>query len=123
MSDTPMTNEENYDAIVAPMLSACVAKCHELGFSMVARVEFGSGKSDNGDECEEDDGKEDAAIVRTEVGKTNLSAGQHLTHLAALSRGNFDTLAFSILREGGGENCVFLAEHARRIREKKETGV
>lgn len=94
-----MTNEEKYDAIVSPILRAAVEKCKELGFSMVARVEFEG---------------EDAAVVRT---PENKSAGQRLAHYAALSYGDIDSLCLAILREGDGHNSIFLARHAK----KKET--
>ena len=76
-----MTNEEIYDAEIAPELLKLCSRCKDLGMSFVACVEFdapnhGIGRTE--------------FMMPDEVGK--LSAAQRLTHWAARSAGNIDKL-------------------------------
>lgn len=94
-----MTNEEIYDAEIAPELLKLCKRCQELGMSFIACVEFdppnmGIGRT----EFQNPD----------EVGK--LSAAQRLTHWAARSQGNIDKLFMACDRHGRehGHSSVYL---------------
>lgn len=94
-----MTNEEIYDAEIAPELLKLCKRCQELGMSFVACVEYdppnmGIGRT----EFQSPD----------EVGK--LSAAQRLTHWAARSQGNIDKLFIACDRHGrkNGHSSVYL---------------
>lgn len=94
-----MTNEEIYDAEIAPELLKLGKRCQELGMSFLACVEYdpinmGIGRTE--------------FQMPDEVGK--LSAAQRLTHWAARSQGNIDKLFIACERHGRehGHSSVYL---------------
>jgi len=94
-----MTNEEIYDAEIAPELLRLCKRCQELGMSFLASVEF--------DPLNQ-------GIGRTEFQMPDqadkLSAAQRLTHWAARSKGNIDRLFMACDRHGRehGHSSVYL---------------
>lgn len=76
-----MTNEEIYDAEIAPKLLELCKRCQELGFSFAANVEWEVGETG-----------------RTESQQPTASAKQLLVHWAARCNGNVDALIMAIDR-------------------------
>lgn len=74
-----MTNEEIYDAEIAPKLLELCKRCQELGFSFAANVEWELGNTG-----------------RTEFQSKDASAKQLLVHWAARCNGNVDALFMAI---------------------------
>ena len=94
-----MTNEEFYDAEIAPALLKLAQACQERDMAFLASVEYdpltmGIGRT----EFQPPD----------EIGK--LSVAQRLTHWAARSQGNIDKLMFSVDRHAQkhGHSSVYL---------------
>ena len=85
--------EKIYDEEVAPVLAALVKRCGELGFSMVARVEWMPGESG-----------------RTEFLALDASVGQKMTHWAAQADGNVDSLLLAVERHARktGHSSLYL---------------
>lgn len=88
-----MTNEEIYDAEIAPKLMEIGKRCQELGFSICVSVEYGLG--DTG---------------RTERLDPSHSAKQKLIHMAARCDGNIDKMLIWVLRdaEKNGHSSTYL---------------
>lgn len=77
-----MATEQEYDEIIAPLLAKVAKRCDDLGMSLIARVEW---KPD------------EAGVTQIGIGKES-GIGQRLTHLAAHSRGNIDTLCIEAIK-------------------------
>jgi hypothetical protein len=91
-----MTNEELYDAEVAPILLKAAQRCKDFGFSMIASVEFGSKEGD---------------IGRTEIRSPERpSAQQLLVHYASRCNGNVDSMLMQVIRdcEKYGHSSMYL---------------
>lgn len=94
-----MTNEEIYDAEIAPELLKLCKRCQELGMSFVACVEYDAANQ---------------GIGRTEFQMPDeggkLSAAQRLVHWAARSQGNIDKLFMACDRHGRehGHSSMYL---------------
>lgn len=95
-----MSPEQQYDAEIAPLLLAVAKKCQELGFPMVASVEWEPGETG-----------------RTEThppwGKNGFpSAKQRLVHYAARCNGNIDAMLIAVLRdaEKSGHSSICLKQ-------------
>ena len=98
---TPEEAEAIYDGEIAPALLKIVERCKDLGFSMVAHVEFSPGESGI-----------------TQHVPDSAAAQMHMTQLAAHSNGNFDKLAIDVMRKwpDATERCIVL-QHLRSTRE------
>jgi len=77
-----MATEQEYDDIIAPMLSDAAKRAEELGMSLLARVEWEPGETGI-----------------TQVGSVN-SIGQKMAYYAIHSHGNIDKMILSMQRAG-----------------------
>jgi hypothetical protein len=93
-----MTNEELYDAEVAPILLKAGQKCQELGFPMAASVEWERGETGRTEFCP------------ATTGDARPSAKQLLVHYAARCHGNIDSLLMAVIRdcEKHGHSSMYL---------------
>lgn len=92
-----MTREEQYDEIVAPLLSEAARKAGELGMSLIARVEWEPGE---------------AGITR--IGDPKSSVAQFMTWQAAHSKGNIDGMLLNLIREYDVSASIFLHDHNKK---------
>ncbi len=76
-----MTNEEFYDAEIAPGLLDAAAKCQAKGIPFLALVEYETGK-----------------LSRTEFLPTTAGIGQRIATWAARANGNVDSLMIAVQR-------------------------
>jgi hypothetical protein len=83
-----MTNEEIYDAEIAPALLKISQRCQELGFAMVASVEWEVGENGRTEFCPKTDGS-----------TPRPSAKQLLVHYAARCHGNIDAMLMAVMRD------------------------
>lgn len=90
-----MATEQEYDEIIAPLLLDVAKKAKELGMSLIARVEWEPGESGI-----------------TQIGDLS-SIGQLLTHAAAHSHGNVDTLCLHLIKNCDVSHSMFLYSHNR----------
>ena len=92
------TSEQIYDAEIAPELMKLAARCKELGFAMVASVEWEAGET----------GRTEAHGPWGENGIP--SAKQKLVHWAARCNGNIDTFLMAVMRdaEKHGHSSIYL---------------
>lgn len=94
-----MTQEEAeaaYDAEIGPALLAVVTRCKELGFHMVAHVEWFPGET---------------GITRNIP--DDASVQMHMTHFAAMAHGNFDSLGMAMLKRFDCKPSIFLNRYAK----------
>lgn len=85
-----MTPEETYDAEIAPALLAVAKRCQELGFPMVASVEWEPGEN----------GRTEFCPPTNETGDLpRPSAKQLLVHYAARCNGNIDSMLMAVLKD------------------------
>lgn len=80
---TPEQREAFYDAEIAPALMGLARKCEDFGFSIVAKVEWQPGETGT------------TASIRGDAG-----FGLRLTHWAAASNGNVDSLIIACKKYG-----------------------
>lgn len=82
-----MTPEETYDTEIAPVLMAIANRCKELGWSMVASVEWQVGET----------GRTETHPAWNVDGLP--SAKQKLVHYAARCHGNIDAMLMACIRD------------------------
>ena len=87
--------EAAYDAEIAPALLAVVKRCKELGFHMVAHVEWFPGETGITQHVPDD-----------------ASVQMQMTRFAALARGNFDSLGMAMLKRFDCKPSIFLNRYA-----------
>lgn len=94
-----MTNEEIYDAEIAPALMKIAQRCQELGFPMAASVEWESGETGRTEFCPKMDGS-----------APRPSAKQLLVHYAARCNGNIDSMLMAVVRDAEkfGHSSMYL---------------
>lgn len=85
-----MTPEEIYDTEIAPALLKICQRCQELGFPMVANVEWEPGENGRTEFCPPTNGT--GTLPRP-------SAAQLLVHYAARCNGNIDSLLIAVIRD------------------------
>lgn len=85
-----MATEQEYDDIIAPMLAEVARKAHELGMSLIARVEWEPGESGI-----------------TQIGDLS-SIGQYMTQMAAHSHGNIDKMLLTLIKNRDVSQSMFL---------------
>lgn len=90
-----MTNEEIYDAEIAPKLMEVGKRCEELGFSFAASVEYNYG---------------DTGRTKVRPGESHFK--QRLIHWAMECNGNVDSLILAIDRyaQENGHSSVYLSQ-------------
>jgi hypothetical protein len=82
-----MTNEEIYDTEIAPALLKVSERCKELGFPMIANVEYEHGETGRTEFCPATNGDE------------RPSAKQLLVHYAARCNGNIDSFLMAVIKD------------------------
>jgi hypothetical protein len=87
--------EQMYDSEIAPALLALVKRCHELGFHMVAHVEWFPGETGV-----------------TQHVPDGASTQIRMTQLAAHAHGNFDALSIEMLKNFDCSASMFLRRFA-----------
>lgn len=94
-----MTNEQIYDAEIAPKLLEISKRCQELGFAFVANVEWEVGETGRTEFCPATDGT-----------GTRPSAKQLLVHYAARCHGNIDAMLMAVVRDAEkfGHSSMYL---------------
>ena len=94
-----MTNEEIYDAEIAPALLKIMQRCQELGFPMVASVEWEVGET----------GSTEFRPATNGTGP-RPSAKQLLVHYAARCHGNIDSMLMAVIRDAEkfGHSSMYL---------------
>lgn len=96
-------NEQLYDDEIAPALLALARKCEAAGMTFVARVEWEKGEGGS-----------------TVVGDVeNSGPAQLMTALAARCNGNFDALAFGLIKRLDVSASIFLHGHNQHKAESK----
>ncbi len=102
-----MTPEEIYDTEIAPQLLEISRRCQELGFPMVASVEWEVGAHGRTEFCPKTDGS-----------TPRPSSKQLLVHYAARCHGNIDSLLMAVIRDAEkyGHSSMFL--HRLDVKEK-----
>ena len=85
-----MAPEEQYDTEIAPALLAVAKRCQELGFPMVASVEWERGEASRG---------RTEFCPATKNDETRPSAAQLLVHYAARCNGNIDSFLMAVIRD------------------------
>ena len=97
------TPEEIYDAEIAPALLKVAQRCQELGFPMVAMVEY---------ERRVDGGRGRTEFCPETEGDNRPSAAQLLVHYAARCNGNVDSMLFAVMKGarkyGHSSSCLYL---------------
>jgi hypothetical protein len=96
-----MTNEEIYDAEIAPELARICKRCQELGFAFVASVEYDAPNAGRG-KTEYQPATKPIRLV---------SSNQLLVHWAARADGNVDKLFMAIDRwaKEHGHSSMYLS--------------
>lgn len=94
-----MTNEEIYDAEIAPELLKLMKRCEELGFAFVANVEWEVGETGRTEFC-----------PATDATGTRPSAKQLLVHYAARCHGNIDAMLMAVVKDAAryGHSSMYL---------------
>lgn len=96
-----MTNEEIYDAEIAPALLKISQRCQELGFPFVACVEWEQKEGQRG---------RTEFCPPTNNPETRPTAAQLLVHYAARSNGNVDALLMGVMKDSRkyGHSSIYL---------------
>ena len=87
-----MATEQEYDDIIAPLLAEVARRCHDLGMSLIARVEWEPGET---------------GITQIGVGPES-GIGQRLAHLAMHCDGNIDQLCMEAAKRFDVSQSIFL---------------
>jgi len=89
--------EQDYDEIIAPMLLEVAKKVNELNGNIVARVEWEPGEGG----------------ITLDGDMKNAGIAQYMTFLAAMSKGNIDSMLINLIKEKDVSQSVFLHTHNR----------